>query len=476
MERLFASSVVKSENLVIFGAGKYGQSLAELITSLTNCIITAFLDNKNYGIKLAGCDVFNAEDFLNKRNVNDYMYIIGGNYSYEMYHQLRNAGVSTGNIYSREGFLAERIRISSINTSKATDKSDRVVVFDCFGGFVMGGVEKWTYDLCDKLEDRQIAYKLYTSTMSTPAPNRFADKVLYYPAQQKDFITYINELSSVLAYYDKVTFILAHCNLFASAVMVLRKIYPEKIKVVSIIHSSLYNVLVENVLAENYVDQYVCVNHFTYEKLSEKLQDRTKALFKETPIDIRLFDRKYHLSKKEPITIGYAARLEREHKRSDLIPELLEAIEKTECNYLFQIAGDGKCYSTIQDYVIKKGLSHKVQLLGTIPYEEMNNFWERQDIAVNISETEGCSLSMLESMERGCVQLFTDIPGTDWFIENGKNGYLVPIGDMDLMASKIAYLESHRDRIPFLGQSARDTIVKKCNREDYAEFFIELLN
>lgn len=61
----------------------------------------------------------------------------------------------------------------------------------------------------------------------------------------------------------------------------------------------------------------------------------------------------------------------------------------------------------------------------------MESFWLNHDISVNLSECEGCSMSMLESMSAGVVPVYTDVFSTRHFIEDGKNGFVVAYNDIE---------------------------------------------
>lgn len=58
------------------------------------------------------------------------------------------------------------------------------------------------------------------------------------------------------------------------------------------------------------------------------------------------------------------------------------------------------------------------------------------DLAVNTSETEGFSNSVLESMAHGICTIATDNPGNAELIENNKTGVLVPVNDVDGLVKK----------------------------------------
>ena len=157
--------------------------------------------------------------------------------------------------------------------------------------------------------------------------------------------------------------------------------------------------------------------------------------------------------------------------------EFIKCLEERGFDYIFQIAGEGECRDMIMDYVRHHHLERKVELLGRLPKSEMQTFWKRQDIFINISEYEGTSLSMLEAMSCGCVPVVTDVSGAKEFITHGENGYICDIGDLKMMAQYVASLDNERKKLASFGRKCQIIIKERCNPEEYIKYWIKnLLN
>lgn len=76
------------------------------------------------------------------------------------------------------------------------------------------------------------------------------------------------------------------------------------------------------------------------------------------------------------------------------------------------------------------------------------------------SETEGTPLVLLEGMAAGCIPISFDIPyGPSDVISHGKNGFLIPDGDVDAMAAAIVELVNMpEDRVLAMRQAAMDAV------------------
>lgn len=466
---------MRNEKVIIFGAGQKGRYA--LNTILSNCgdIVEAVIDNHNNGFSLKEVPVLYAVEFLQNSNINEYAYIVCGKFCNMMYKQLVDAGILQENIYSLEKYIVEHINYKNMEHPKASEEGE-CIVFDCTTGFLLGGVEQWSYSFALKLKERGKNVKLFTTTMEVPPPAMLKEdtiSVILEDTIDENIIEHLKQLWSKLNTFKYVRLVVAHSNIFMVYSILLKICFPEKVSVVSVIHSSLDNVILENIFLQKYIDSFMCVNPSVKEELEQRMEEKEKVFFKETPIKCFKKQRQYSLEQTTPIKIGYAARLEIEDKRADLIPVLLDRLEKRKCNYLLSIAGNGTFYDELNWYIKTNNLEQKVLLLGKIPNTKIYDFWRKQDIAINVSQTEGCSLSMLESMACGCVNIVTCTRGVEWFINEGKTGYLVNMQDMDEMAEKIKYLEIHRNTLQDIGENACSFICKNCNIDEYVTFFEE---
>lgn len=66
--------------------------------------------------------------------------------------------------------------------------------------------------------------------------------------------------------------------------------------------------------------------------------------------------------------------------------------------------------------------------------------YSRSLIWIMTSRLEGFGMSVLEAMACGCVVVSTDSGGPRDVIEDGVNGYLVPVGDVEAMIERISHL------------------------------------
>lgn len=124
-------------------------------------------------------------------------------------------------------------------------------------------------------------------------------------------------------------------------------------------------------------------------------------------------------------------------------PMLIDAYDifhRVHPNYKLKIFGDGPLKDTISKIIEERELSEAVELCGftSAIYEEM----KKSTVYVSSSDYEGISNTMLEAMALGVPTIVTNCPvgGGRLAIEDGVNGFLVPVGDAKKFAEKMCLL------------------------------------
>jgi len=73
------------------------------------------------------------------------------------------------------------------------------------------------------------------------------------------------------------------------------------------------------------------------------------------------------------------------------------------------------------------------------------------------SNKEGFGMPVLEAMACGCVVISTRCGGPEDIIEDGVNGFIVPVGDVDAMVEKVGYLLNNPDKRAQMQVAAQKT-------------------
>lgn len=95
------------------------------------------------------------------------------------------------------------------------------------------------------------------------------------------------------------------------------------------------------------------------------------------------------------------------------------------------IAGDGPERRSLERLIRSCGLEDRVTLLGHVPREQMDSLYDRADVVVLTSRSEGIPLVLMEAMSRGRIVLAPAITGIPELVTPGKNGFLYEPGALD---------------------------------------------
>ncbi|MDR2156270.1 MAG: glycosyltransferase family 4 protein [Clostridiales Family XIII bacterium] len=101
---------------------------------------------------------------------------------------------------------------------------------------------------------------------------------------------------------------------------------------------------------------------------------------------------------------------------------------------LLLVGGDGM-KGAYQTYARKIGVAAQVDFLGR--RDDVDKLLPMCDIAVCSSLREGLPVNVMEAMACGLPVVATDIRGHRDLIEDGRTGFLAPVGDVGAFASKI---------------------------------------
>lgn len=136
--------------------------------------------------------------------------------------------------------------------------------------------------------------------------------------------------------------------------------------------------------------------------------------------------------------IFWVGRLE-EIKGVDYLAETARLALKELPHWKWLVAGDGEERQWLESYIAEHGMEGRLMLLGRV--EDLQQFYERAEIYVLTSHSEGLPMCLLEakSYDLPCVS-FDIRTGPKEIIRDGVNGYLVEPYNCQRLAEKIVKL------------------------------------
>ncbi len=117
------------------------------------------------------------------------------------------------------------------------------------------------------------------------------------------------------------------------------------------------------------------------------------------------------------------------------------------------------------DRKIKLNDSIKFSSTDRLSYEGIEDYYYASDIYVSSSKHESLGKVLIEAMASGLPVVATATTGSKDIVVDGENGFLVPVGDSQVLAKKILYLLNNPDKAKEMGQKGREMVRKKFGRK-----------
>lgn len=175
----------------------------------------------------------------------------------------------------------------------------------------------------------------------------------------------------------------------------------------------------------------------------------------------------------ETKTIGMGAQL----KDFKDIPTFVKAAKIISENYtnnvVFFLAGTGPLKEEIEELIKEYDLDSKFKLLGRI--ERMPEFLNSLDLIVLSSKIEGLPLVLIEGMATGLPVVATDSIGVRDCVKPEKNGFIVPVSDSSMLATKIVDLLRDDDLRKRMGEASLKMVKEKFSLDRVKKSYWELV-
>lgn len=447
------------KKIVLFGTGAYAKKYKTILDYL-QLEIAYFVDNDNkkWGQFLYQKEIVNPNKLY---QMDDYCILISCTMEDEIKKQLVFMELAD--------YIVTLQELLDMYRKKKNLYTEKTIIIDMFEGYGTGGTEYWAANMALELKQRGKRVILFGGKEQTQMDPKYECLVTRFSMNNT-----INQMVEIIKNNLPCIFINNFGGTAMFAAAIVKKEMPEYLEIISVVHNDNENVFDSHMEYQDYISKVFCVSERIKKHIQEKKYNFNEKNIYSRPQPIKCSsDWNYFKKKKSVIKIGYAGRLVKAQKRADLLPMFIKKMEQKNINYLLEIAGDGNCLIDIEAFIKQYHLQEKVYVMGQIAKDKMYEFWQRQDVFINISEFEGMSLSMVEAMSYGCVPIVTDVSGTEELILNGKNGYICRIGDLDEIVDKIELLEKNRDLLAKLQIICQETIQMKCNEAEYWDFWEE---
>ncbi len=191
---------------------------------------------------------------------------------------------------------------------------------------------------------------------------------------------------------------------------------------------------------------------------TSKLFDGTPAkhftIYNNIPSHITILNHPRRLkTTDDDIAVGVVSRLEPIKGMDLVVPAFIKAYRENPRLKLL-IVGDGSQREMMEKQARDAGIANRVEFLGRKAQSELQDCYDRIDILLMPSRSEGFGLTAIEGMARGCVPVVANIGGLPEVVLDGVTGLLHKPESVQDMADKITELTSNLELLNRLAQTS----------------------
>ena len=152
---------------------------------------------------------------------------------------------------------------------------------------------------------------------------------------------------------------------------------------------------------------------------------------------------------------------------------LLQALAGlSDINWHLNLVGDGPKQKYIESLADDPRLAEKISILGM--RIDVPELLAKSSLFILSSKREGFPISILEAMRAGLPVVATDVGGVAEAVVDGETGYLVPVGDYDLLRKRINALVEDQLLRKHMGDKGRERFLKHFTLEKMVEKTIDI--
>lgn len=219
-------------------------------------------------------------------------------------------------------------------------------------------------------------------------------------------------------------------------------------------------------------DGFVFQSEGARDYFNEKIQKRSVVIHNPVSVPVEKYsnpDRK----EKKIVTVG---RLHPQ-KNQKLLIEAFSELHKDFPDYKLEIFGDGKLHGELMSLIEEKGLKGCAYI-----YPSRKDIWDciyNASLFVLTSDYEGMPNVLMEAMALGVPCVSTDCRpgGARTLIEDGVNGRIVPLRDINALVSCMKEVLLYPEQTELMGNEARKIAATHTEKEIFNkwEYFLNTL-
>lgn len=174
--------------------------------------------------------------------------------------------------------------------------------------------------------------------------------------------------------------------------------------------------------------------------------------------------KKYQTEKRDTFVFGIVKTLSPKYGVATVIRAFSEFLQKLpeqeRGRNRLEIYGKGELFEKLKQLVLELHLERQVFFGGYVENNKIPALLNGMDIFMLGSESESFGVAAVEAMSCELPVVATKVSGFREVIEDGKTGFLVPVGDYEEMAEKMLILYNDPELRKQMGMAGRERVVK----------------
>ncbi|HXH89337.1 MAG TPA: glycosyltransferase family 4 protein [Gaiellaceae bacterium] len=160
----------------------------------------------------------------------------------------------------------------------------------------------------------------------------------------------------------------------------------------------------------------------------------------------------------ERFVVGWVGRMTGV-KRTDDVLESLRLLRERGTDAVLLMIGDGPDREHVEERASRLGIVRHCLFLG---YQEDVSGWYRTfDAMILPSANEGTPVVVIEALAAGCPVVATSVGGVPDVVREGVDGFLVPAGDTEALAARLARLAEDPELRARMGAAGRESVPER---------------
>lgn len=200
---------------------------------------------------------------------------------------------------------------------------------------------------------------------------------------------------------------------------------------------------------------YIVANSQGLKELALKTNSRQSIQVIFNGVDVGNFfpDEKKRDANRFLITVGASRVTAR--KGINYLIEAIKILSVEYQNIYFKILGEGNDRIHLEELSRELKLENRVDFIGRISREKTTKYYQEADVFVLPSINEGMSNALLEAMASGLPVIVTNVGGTRELVQDGINGYVVPLRNANSIAKALKKMIDNPDIRIRMGEENR---------------------